>query len=191
MSDIARTERAQGSSGAADLRRIELRHLRYFIAVAEAGSVVAGARSVGIVQPALSRQIQELEEAIGTPLLRRLPKGVELTAAGTGFLRDARQLLAGLQASRERAQRSAAGLLGELRLGVQPNYLALPAVAALLQVQRFAEVLRGTARCACRSRLVRQHQSPSTRSWLPLPARGEGGGGGWFSKAPRPTKPSV
>jgi len=120
------------------MRNIEMRHLRYFVAVAEAGSVVAGARAVGIVQPALSRQIRELEAAIGTPLLLRRPKGMELTAAGTSFLRDARQLLAELQASRERAVRSAAGQLGELRLGVLPNYLTLPVVAMLLHRFRAA-----------------------------------------------------
>lgn len=56
------------------MRNVEMRHLRYFIAVAEAGSVMAGARVVGIVQPALSRQIRELEEAVGTPLLVRKAK---------------------------------------------------------------------------------------------------------------------
>jgi DNA-binding transcriptional LysR family regulator len=118
------------------MRNIEMRHLRYFVAVAEAGSVMAGARAVGIVQPALSRQIHELEEAIGTPLLLRKAKGVELTAAGASFLRDAKQLLADLHGSRDRALRSAAGQLGELRLGVLPNYLTLPVVTKVLKVFR-------------------------------------------------------
>jgi len=116
------------------MRNIEMRHLRYFVAVAEAGSVMAGARAVGIVQPALSRQIHELEATIGTPLLVRKAKGVELTVAGASFLRDAKVLLADLQLSRDRALRSAAGQLGELRLGVLPNYLTLPVVAKVLHV---------------------------------------------------------
>ncbi|MCA3860074.1 MAG: LysR family transcriptional regulator, partial [Burkholderia sp.] len=75
------------------MRQIELRHLRYFVAVAQAGSVMAGARAAGIVQPALSRQIRELEDAIGTPLLIRRTTGVTLTAAGASFLQDATGLL--------------------------------------------------------------------------------------------------
>lgn len=120
------------------MRQVELRHLRYFVAVAEAGSVMAGARAVGIVQPALSRQIRELEEAIGTPLLIRRATGVALTAAGASFLRDATRLLADLRDSRERALRSAAGELGELRLGVLPNYLPLPVVSNVLKAFRDA-----------------------------------------------------
>ena len=118
------------------MRNVELRHLRYFIAAAQAGSVVAGARAVGIVQPALSRQILELEAAIGTPLLARKARGVELTAAGESFLRDATQLLADLQAGRDRALRCAAGQLGELRLGVLPNYLGTAVVADVLRAFR-------------------------------------------------------
>jgi len=115
------------------MRNIELRHLRYFIAVAQAGSIVAGARAIGIVQPALSRQILELERAIGTPLLTRKARGVQLTPAGQSFLRDATQMLADLQTGRERALRSAAGLLGELRLGVLPNYLSSTVVTNVLR----------------------------------------------------------
>ncbi|MFB5150615.1 LysR substrate-binding domain-containing protein [Burkholderia orbicola] len=120
------------------MRQIELRHLRYFVAVAQAGSVMAGARAAGIVQPALSRQIRELEDAIGTPLLIRRATGVTLTAAGTSFLHDAAGLLAMLQDSRERALRSAAGQLGELRLGALPNCLPLPVVANVLKTFRAA-----------------------------------------------------
>ncbi|WP_404364538.1 LysR family transcriptional regulator [Corallococcus coralloides] len=118
------------------MRQVELRHLRYFVAVAEAGSMMAGARAVGIVQPALSRQIRELEEAIGTPLLLRRSTGVALTAAGASFLRDATRILTELQASRDRALRSAAGQLGELRLGVLPNYFPLPVVSDVLKAFR-------------------------------------------------------
>ncbi|WP_225888149.1 LysR family transcriptional regulator [Myxococcus xanthus] len=120
------------------MRQVELRHLRYFVAVAEAGSMMAGARALGIVQPALSRQIRELEEAVGTPLLIRRSTGIALTAAGASFLQDATRLLAELQASRERALRSAAGQLGELRLGVLPNYFPLPMVSNVLKAFRSA-----------------------------------------------------
>lgn len=118
------------------LRRVELRHLRYFVAVAEAGSMMAGARVIGIAQPALSRQVRELEEVLGTPLLVRRSTGILLTAAGASFLRDATRLLTELERSRERALRSAAGQLGELRLGVLPNYFPLPVVSSVLKTFR-------------------------------------------------------
>ncbi|HDR9204784.1 TPA: LysR family transcriptional regulator [Burkholderia vietnamiensis] len=120
------------------MRQIELRHLRYFVAVAQAGSVMGGARAAGIVQPALSRQIRELEDAIGTPLLTRRATGVTLTAAGASFLRDATAVLATVRDSRERALRSAAGQLGELRLGALPNCLPLPVFANVLKTFRDA-----------------------------------------------------
>lgn len=119
-------------------RNVEMRHLRYFVAVAEAGSVVAGARAVGIVQPALSRQIRELEEAIGTPLLVRKAKGVALTSAGESFLQDARQILADLHKGFHRALRAGAGETGVLRLGVLPNCLTLPVFLRTLHAFRKA-----------------------------------------------------
>jgi DNA-binding transcriptional LysR family regulator len=120
------------------MRNLEIRHLRYFVAVAEARSVMAGARVVGIAQPALSRQMRELEEVIGTALLVRTSRGVDLTAAGESFLRDAVQLLSELKNSQQRALRASRGEIGELRLGVLPNYLTLPVFARALQVFRAA-----------------------------------------------------
>ena len=62
---------------------MELRHLRYFVAVAEEGSLtVAAQKRLYTAQPSLSRQIRDLEEEVGTPLLLRNPRGVELTPAG-------------------------------------------------------------------------------------------------------------
>lgn len=120
------------------MRNLELRHLRYFVAVAESGSLLAAARSVGIVQPALSRQIRQLEEGVGTALFVRSSSGMALTAAGEGFLCDAKKLLADLQRSQERALRAARGEEGELRLGVLPNYLSLPIFAEALSAFRRA-----------------------------------------------------
>jgi LysR family transcriptional regulator, hca operon transcriptional activator len=66
---------------------MELRHLRYFIAVAEAGSVtVAAARKLHTSQPSLSRQIRDLEDEVGAQLLTRGARGSELTPAGRAFL---------------------------------------------------------------------------------------------------------
>ena len=72
---------------------MELRHLRYFLAVGEALNFTKAAARLRIAQPALSRQIQDLEDEIGVDLLRRSPRGVMLTAEGKLFLEEAREML--------------------------------------------------------------------------------------------------
>ena len=63
---------------------MELRHLKYFVAVAELGSISSAAQKLFIAQPPLSLQIKQLEEEVGTPLLIRYPRGVRLSPAGCG-----------------------------------------------------------------------------------------------------------
>lgn len=72
---------------------MELRHLRYFVAVAEEKSLTKAAAKLYIAQPPLSRQIKELEEMVGVPLFIRRPRGMELTSGGEYFLEQARQIL--------------------------------------------------------------------------------------------------
>src|SRR5216684_248174 len=72
---------------------MELRHLRYFVAVGEDQHYGRAAERLGIAQPALSRQIQDLEEELGFEVFERLPRGVRLSAAGKLFLDDARRIL--------------------------------------------------------------------------------------------------
>lgn len=84
---------------------MELRYLRYFVAVAEARNFTRAAVELGISQPPLSQQIQILEREIGTPLLRRLTRGIELTEAGESFYEDACQILALSDAALEKDQR--------------------------------------------------------------------------------------
>ncbi|PYK79642.1 MAG: hypothetical protein DME38_06560 [Verrucomicrobia bacterium] len=72
---------------------MELRHLRYFVAVAEMENVSRAALKLHVSQPALSRQIRDLEDEIGFCLLERTAKSVRLTEAGRAFLNDARELL--------------------------------------------------------------------------------------------------
>ena len=87
---------------------MELRHLRYFVAVAEEGSLtVAAERRLHTAQPSLSRQMRDLEREVGTQLLVRGARGVELTAAGRAFLDHARLALAQVEAAREAARRAA------------------------------------------------------------------------------------
>src|SRR5882757_2374097 len=87
---------------------MELRHIRYFVAVAEEGSLtVAAERRLHTSQPSLSRQIRDLELEVGVPLLTRSVHGVELTAAGKAFLDHARLVLTQVEAAREAARRAA------------------------------------------------------------------------------------
>ena len=73
---------------------MELRHLRYFVGVAETENVSRAALKLHISQPAVSRQIRDLEDEIGLPLLKRVGKSVRLTEAGRLFLNEARAILA-------------------------------------------------------------------------------------------------
>ena len=85
---------------------MELRHLRYFVAVVEAGSLtVAAARKLHTSQPSLSRQIRDLEREVGTQLLSRSARGIELTPSGRAFLEHARSALSQVDAATEAARR--------------------------------------------------------------------------------------
>ena len=96
---------------------MELRHLRYFVAVGEEQHFGRAAKYLHIAQPALSRQIQDLEREIGFPLFERLPRGVKLSVAGKLFLEDARRILQEVQEAIRRAERVASGKAGTLRVG--------------------------------------------------------------------------
>jgi len=88
--------------------RMELRHLRYFVAVAEAGSLtVAADEKLHTSQPSLSRQIRDLENEVGAQLLTRRARGIELTPAGRAFLDHARSVLSQVEAATEAARRVA------------------------------------------------------------------------------------
>lgn len=97
---------------------MELRHLRYCVAVADARHFTRAAQQLGIGQPPLSQQIQDLEREIGTPIFQRLPRGVALTDAGAVFVEDARRILKDVQLATDRALRVARGEVGRVRVGM-------------------------------------------------------------------------
>src|SRR5260370_20302280 len=87
---------------------MELRHVRYFVAVAEEGSLtVAAEQRLHTSQPSLNRQIRDLEDAVGAQLLTRRARGIELTPAGRAFLEHARTVLSQVEAATEAARRAA------------------------------------------------------------------------------------
>src|ERR1700740_44398 len=98
--------------------RMELRHLRYFVAVGEEQHFGRAAARLHVAQPALSRQIQDLEREIGFLLFNRLPRGVRLSAAGALFLNDGRRRVREGEEATRRAERTALGKVGTLRLGI-------------------------------------------------------------------------
>src|SRR6266700_2803099 len=100
---------------------MELRHLRYFVHVAEEQHYGRAAERLRIAQPALSRQIQDLEEELGFKLFDRLPRGVKLSSAGKLFLDDARRILQEVSEAGARAARVARGQSGTLRIGFTEN----------------------------------------------------------------------
>ncbi|MEY2602922.1 MAG: hypothetical protein QOH31_687 [Verrucomicrobiota bacterium] len=101
---------------------MELRHLRYFLAVGEALSFTKAAARLRVAQPALSRQVQNLEDEIGVDLLRRSPRGVTLTAEGKLFLEEVRELLKRTGESVEKVRALAGGEYGELQVGYLPTH---------------------------------------------------------------------
>ncbi len=96
---------------------MELRHLRYFVAVGEEQHYGRGAQRLRVAQPALSRQIQDLEDELGFKLFERLPRGVKISVAGKSFLEDARRILREVNEATLRAGRAARGQSGTLRVG--------------------------------------------------------------------------
>jgi LysR family hca operon transcriptional activator len=109
---------------------MELRHLRYFVAVADAGSLtVAAEQKLHTSQPSLSRQIRDLEQEVGIPLMHRSAHGVELTSAGKAFLDHARMALIQAEAAKEAALRAAQppkpafalGFLSGAEIGLLPE----------------------------------------------------------------------
>ncbi|MDD5139425.1 MAG: LysR substrate-binding domain-containing protein [Verrucomicrobiales bacterium] len=116
---------------------MELRHLRYFVAVAEAENVTRAALKLHVSQPALSRQIHDLEDEIGFPLLERSAKSVRLTAAGRFFLNEARAVLQRAGDAVKAARAVAGGTRGEIHVGYAPSITVqiLPPTLRIFQAE--------------------------------------------------------
>lgn len=115
---------------------MELRHLRYFVAVATELHFTRAAERLGIGQPPLSQQIQQLELEIGTPLFVRDRRGVTLTDAGQAFLAEARLVLDGAERAKEAARRIGNGEIGTLSVGFTVSASIHPFVPRLIRTYR-------------------------------------------------------
>lgn len=115
---------------------MELRHLRYFVAVAELLNFTRAAAKLNVAQPALSRQIRDLEDELGVSLLERTSRFVELTDAGKEFVSEAREVLQRAELARQKVRAFATGERGEIHVGYAPS----PSVELLPKtLEAFAE----------------------------------------------------
>lgn len=104
---------------------MHLRTLKYFVAVVDAGSLTAAASAIPIAQPALTRQIRELESDMGAPLLERLPRGVRMTQAGISVYESAQRMLAESARLRQKLARSQQAGMATVVLGAPPTLARL------------------------------------------------------------------
>ncbi|MEA3138662.1 MAG: hypothetical protein QOK23_831 [Gammaproteobacteria bacterium] len=117
---------------------MDLRQLRYFMAVAEEGHITRAAEKLGIQQPPLSRLIKTIERELDVRLFIRRPRGVELTEAGNSFRREAAQVLAGMENAVEATKSTARGERGRICVGVTPTGPFVPLVPRVMHEFRRA-----------------------------------------------------
>ena len=118
------------------IERVNLRHLRTFVLVAEAGGVHRATSRLNLSQPAASRQIHALEAELGVPLFDRIGRRVQLTAEGEDLLRRSRRLLAEADSLSERAAALKKGAAGLLRVGATPQVIENPLAGFLEHFRR-------------------------------------------------------
>ncbi|MCQ6255049.1 LysR substrate-binding domain-containing protein [Pseudomonas sp. Q11] len=115
---------------------MELRHLRYFVMVAEEGHFTRAAARLNMQQPPLSQQIRALETELGFELFKRHPKGADLTTGGAVFLEEAKAILARVQDGSRRAARVAKGVEGTLTIGFTSSAAAHPLIPRIIRAFR-------------------------------------------------------
>lgn len=166
-----RSETGQPSEAAGAPAAIELRHLRYFVAVADAGSFTHAAEQMFIAQPTLSQQIRRLEDIVGAPLLQRRREGLRLTDAGAVLLDASRNVLCMVDHELSRT-REAAGLARQRLCVVVPPRLpfglAVETAAALRAATAAAnvEVVWMDAALDAEFSLIRQRRADAGLGWL-------------------------
>ncbi len=175
---------------------MELRHLRYFLAVGEALNFTKDAAQLRVAQPALSRQVQDLEDEIGVDLMKRGSRDVTLTAEGKLFLDEVRELLKRADESVEKVRALARGEYGELHVGYAPSptvEILPPALAASkarisgLWKRRLTPIVADLASSSAMTAMMKKHQangaSQASPSLCPGRLRPENRG----SSAPTPS----
>lgn len=113
---------------------MELRHLRYFVAVAEEGSMTRAAERLHIQQPPLGQQIRKLEDELGVQLFERRPRQVVLTASGAFFLEEARAILRQAVEARDKVRRFDRGEIGHLNIGFTSSASLHPLAPKILRI---------------------------------------------------------
>jgi DNA-binding transcriptional LysR family regulator len=120
---------------------MELRYLRYFVAVAEELNFTAAAHRLRLSQPSLSQQIRDLERELDTPLFLRTSRQVELTTAGRAFLKHAQNILLQTEQAAEQARVIGAGQIGSLDIGTTGSVLLGPLSSLIAKfIERFPQV---------------------------------------------------
>jgi DNA-binding transcriptional LysR family regulator len=117
---------------------MELRHLRYFLMVAEEQHFTRAAVRLNMQQPPLSQQIRALESELGFDLFRRHPKGVDLTPGGVIFLQEARDILNRVEDAARRSAKAAQGYEGALSIGFTSSAAAHPLIPSIIRAYREA-----------------------------------------------------
>jgi DNA-binding transcriptional LysR family regulator len=164
---------------------MDLRHLRYFLAVAEELNFRRAAERLGIAQPPLSSQIHDLEHELGVQLFRRVPKGAELTEGGAAFLAEVPAVFESVDRAVRMAQRGGRGEVGQLRVGytgstsfneIVPNSLrqfrrAYPEVDLVLEELNSIHLLDRLIHQRLDAVFIRPgREPPANVSVLPLPS---------------------
>jgi DNA-binding transcriptional LysR family regulator len=167
--EAARAQPPKSAGGA--LQNVELRHLRYFVAVADAGSFTDAAERMFIAQPTLSQQLRRLEDIVGTRLLHRRREGVRLTTAGAVLLETSRAILSLVDHGVSHT-RQAAGL-GRQRLRVVvpphlPDALAVETASKLMAAASAADVDVSWLEASLDGEfsLIRDHKADAGLGWL-------------------------
>ena len=118
--------------------KVELRHFRYFLIVAEEKNFSRAAQRLHIAQPALSRQIKQLEVELGCALFQRLPRGVELTPAGSALLDHVKHIMVAINAACTQVRKLASGVLGVVKIGLNDIASSMPVVPEAINAHRRA-----------------------------------------------------